>query len=194
MVNTTMNHSREFKKMKYTWIDIEGTKKEKYTFKELQSESSDDKAIYSEASISILASSMFDLVKKYYPSSIFTERKIPQGKTEDEQDQTWKQTWSEFEEHAKVILTFLKVSQKKSDETLQRLRDMFKELGDGEESQGFQLFNQLDRYIKECGGDKTQPKMTAKLLLAQWSAKEIKELFNLFNVVKKSNSSLFKAL
>ena len=180
--------------MKYTWIDIEGTKKEKYTFKELQSELSDDKAIYSEASISILASSMFDLVKKYYPSSIFTERKIPQGKTEDEQDQAWKQTWSEFEEHAKVILTFLKVSQKKSDETLQRLRDMFKELGNGEESQGFQLFNQLDRYIKECGGDKTQPKMTAKLLLAQWSAKEIKELFNLFNVVKKSNSSLFKAL
>lgn len=36
--------------------------------------------------------------------------------------------------------------------------------------------------------------MSAKILLANWSAKEIKSLFNLFNVVRRSNSSLLSGL
>jgi hypothetical protein len=32
MVNTTMNHSKEFKKMKYTWIDIGREKKQTMHF------------------------------------------------------------------------------------------------------------------------------------------------------------------
>ena len=71
---------------------------------------------------------------------------------------------------------------------------MFQELGGGDEAKGFNVFKKLDEYIKECKGERTQPPLSAKILLTNWSAKEIKSLFNLFTVVRNSDSSLLSGL
>jgi hypothetical protein len=69
MVNTFKNANRgEFKKMtNYTWVDID-EKKKPYTFTEMTMKTSSCKQIIPEdASTTLLASSIYDLVKKQYP-------------------------------------------------------------------------------------------------------------------------------
>ena len=200
---------------KIHWVDLDKPKTQEMHFKDLNSESStvkfknldidgskDADETASDPSTLVLASSVYDLVKKYYPKTMVVEKRTatptsPSDEQDDVEDDnnSWKTTWAEFEEHAKVILTFLNASQKKQDETLKKLRQMFQELGEGDESKGFKLFNRLDNYIRDCGGERTQPKLSAKLLLTSWSADEIKSLFNLFTSVQKSkNGSLLSAL
>ena len=71
MVNTTMNHSKEFKKMKYTWIDIEQPKQE-YTFKPINESEETPAFKYVQGASrkndlkpQILANTLYDAVMKY---------------------------------------------------------------------------------------------------------------------------------
>ena len=107
---------------------------------------------------------MYGLVRKQYPQGIFVEgtgnKSLAGGEGEGGKGEKVEtlystSTWHEFEEHARVILTFLNTNSDQADKTIQKLRKMFQDLGDGNESQGLQLFDRLNVYIKECGGDNT---------------------------------------
>ena len=130
MVNTTMNHSKEFKKMKYTWIDIDAPRQEVH-FKPInESEetksklSIDNKTSENEnLKTKILASTLYNLVKKQYQSNIVLEaRKKGENPLEDNnvKNKTLYSTsqWHEFENNAKIILTFLNTNQKQANETI----------------------------------------------------------------------------
>ena len=90
MVNTTMNHSKEFKKMKYTWIDIDAPRQEIHfkpvnesdetpEFKEPETKNIVQESTSDDASVHMLASSVYDLVKKYYPETMVVEGKRPKN-------------------------------------------------------------------------------------------------------------------
>ena len=104
------------------------------------------------------------------------------------------ETWTEFEEQAKVILALLNTNEDQSNQTLTKLRKLFSNLGEGDASKGLGFFKELDGYLVECGGENTQPKLKASLLLRDWKAEEIRELLNTFNQVKESNGTLLTAL
>ena len=107
----------------------------------------------------ILTATLYGLVRKQYPGEIFLEgtgNKSFTGRKGDKTETLYSTSqWHEFEEHARVILTFLNTNSDQADKTIQKLRKMFQDLGDGNESQGLQLFDKLNVYIKECGGDNT---------------------------------------
>lgn len=210
MVNTLRNGETAI----MNWIDIDKQTKG-YHFKDLNQEQkkmrfvpvsesreppeTNAKDEINDAKTTIIANTIFDLVNIRYPRTVSESEKTPtppMGGDEGDNTNLYKsQTWAEFEEHAKIILTFLNITNdKETKAALEKLRQMFKELGDGNESKGLQLFNRLDEYIKECKGDRTQPKLQAKILLANWTAKEIRQLFQLFKTVRNSESSLLRGL
>lgn len=112
------------------WVDIEGeTEPKKFVPMNESEETKPKLSIDNKASVNenlktkILASTLYSLVKEHYHSNIVLEaRKKGEPPLEDNnsKNKTLYSTsqWHEFENNAKIILTFLNTNQKQANETI----------------------------------------------------------------------------
>ena len=186
MVNTTMNHTKEFKPMKYTWIDIDAPRQEvhfkpineseeKPAFKYQQGASTSDRL-----KSQILATTLFDAVMKYRSNLVKEEDysndelygiKGNELKNMDDKDERFfaREEWKEFERHGKMIAQFMGANDAMIKQALENMKTAFSKLGEGSVERGFDRLNQLDNAFKRANIDNLEPKIRVSRLLEMLS-------------------------
>lgn len=131
MVNTTMNHSKEFKPMKYTWIDIDAPKQtvhfkpiseseEKPTFKQMQGASKNNTL-----KTQVLANSLWDIVHKFN-----NQRFVSEGEDVSEMQDFFKtSSWEDFKHHAEMMGEFLKINKDELSNAISEFESQLAKLG-----------------------------------------------------------------
>lgn len=134
MVNTTMNHTKEFKPMKYTWIDIDAPRQavhfkpiseseETPTFKQMQGASKNNTL-----KTQVLANSLWDIVHRFNNQRLVSE----DADVSEMQDFFKTSSWKDFKHHAEMMGEFLHINQDEMTEAINTFENQLRELG-GEE-------------------------------------------------------------
>ena len=129
-----MNHSKEFKPMKYTWIDIDTPRQEVHfkpiseseetpTFRQMQGASKKNTL-----KTQVLANSLWDIVHKFN-----NQRLVSEGADVSEMQDFFKtSSWEDFKHHAEMMGEFLHINQDEMTEAINTFENQLRELG-GEE-------------------------------------------------------------
>ena len=146
------------------WIDLTEPKNDERKFVSLVDESKDvDKDHKVDLKATILEHTILDLIFGKAKSLVIERRNgemnqshtVDNGENQTKENLYNTQTWSEFEEQAKVILTLLNTKEEQANQTITKLRKLFSNLGDGDASRGLGFFKELDKYLVDCGGENT---------------------------------------
>ena len=111
------------------WVDINGSPKTEMKFTPLMNESIVETPISKpppktneNLKDNILTTTLYGLVRKQYPQGIFLEgtgnKSFMGGKGDKTETLYSTSQWHEFEEHARVILTFLNTNSDQADKTI----------------------------------------------------------------------------